>query len=188
MENFKLFLEESLKNIEIKYYNVDTVLGDELVRERVFCYELYHQMRNNQKLIPNKDITIFGEMDKRSVKIFDDEKPDFIFHEPGTEKNYLIMEVKNNFNKDTTYNDLKKLIKFIILHSYQYGIELYYRIPLEELKYKFKNNIEKSQLDIYIKTLTKNSKDILEKIYICHLEIINNQKNITFISLNDLLE
>lgn len=41
MEKFKLFLEESLKNIDYKYVEVKNVTGRSFSRERVFCYELY---------------------------------------------------------------------------------------------------------------------------------------------------
>ena len=46
MEQFNTIFRESTKNIESGYYQLP-VAGkeDPIYRERVYCYELYHQIR-----------------------------------------------------------------------------------------------------------------------------------------------
>ena len=69
------------------YYRLRTTYSEEgIVRERVFCYELYHRIRclqNNGRL---PCIHIHGEIDKSGHALFereDQKNPDFIFHVPG---------------------------------------------------------------------------------------------------------
>jgi hypothetical protein len=104
--------------IEDCYFRVQTASknGPTVVyRERVYCYELYHQLRN---AIPdNGEYTLMGELDKRGHEIFHGGKvPDFVFHVPGTMKgNLAVMEVKriDNNENDEIQNDCDKLRKFV---------------------------------------------------------------------------
>ena len=55
-----------------------------IVRERAFCYELYHQLR----LVQGEEhiLTLNGEIDKRGhmdYENIDKKNPDFVFHIPG---------------------------------------------------------------------------------------------------------
>jgi hypothetical protein len=64
-------------------------------RERVYCYELYHQMR----LLWPKDSVyrLNGEVDKVGHPYFGAggaPKPDLLVHQPGHRNNYAIGEVK----------------------------------------------------------------------------------------------
>lgn len=43
-EVYTRFLVHALKNIDRSYYQITTTYG-EIIRERVFSYEFYHQMR-----------------------------------------------------------------------------------------------------------------------------------------------
>jgi len=48
------------------YYKINTTSSaDGIVRERVFCYELYHQIRCLQNKRGLTDFNIHGEIDKR---------------------------------------------------------------------------------------------------------------------------
>ena len=92
-------------------------------RERIYCYELYHQLRLTLRCFP---YTLHGEMDKIGNPFIHREigalKPDFILHEPGTiENNLVVMEVKplNNTNKPQLKKDLDTLTKFIDLGYYR---------------------------------------------------------------------
>ena len=38
-------IKEAIEKIEKKFYNIISVNCGERIRERVFCYELYHQLR-----------------------------------------------------------------------------------------------------------------------------------------------
>lgn len=63
-------------------------------RERVYCYELYHQLR--LALPANFLYTLQGEVDKMGHPIITGGvKPDFILHKSGTmNDNFLVIEVK----------------------------------------------------------------------------------------------
>jgi hypothetical protein len=65
-------------------------------RERIYCYELYHQMRTEMENIQfSVPYVINGELDKAGTYQGILLKPDFIFHIPGdTEHNLLAIEVK----------------------------------------------------------------------------------------------
>ena len=38
-------IKRAVEKIEKKFYSIISVNGGERIRERVFCYELYHQLR-----------------------------------------------------------------------------------------------------------------------------------------------
>jgi len=196
MEKFKLFLEESLKNIDYKYVEVKNVTGRSFSRERVFCYELYHQMRCIQKLENDEymsNLTIFGEMDKAGITSFKCKKPDFIFHKAETNENYAIMEIKNNWLTSNIYKDLETLIQFKLIHNYKYGFYLFYTYPLQNLKNNLKTKIEKSILFQFAKNL-KSSLDIikfdeiLNDIYIVHFSATEEESISNFNTLKSFLE
>lgn len=71
-----------------------------MYRERVYCYELYHQMRC---LWPNNtDFYLNGELDKAAHPILcklgaDYAKPDLLIHRPGSMSgNHAVIEVKSS--------------------------------------------------------------------------------------------
>ncbi len=41
-------LKEAINSVQNSYYIIETIEGKK-IRERVFCYELYHQMRKIQE-------------------------------------------------------------------------------------------------------------------------------------------
>ena len=62
-------------------------------RERVYCYELYHQWRMHWP--KNFPFSLSGELDKSGHPLIRDKsKPDFLVHIPGQMTNLLIVEVK----------------------------------------------------------------------------------------------
>ena len=89
-----------MKLVGPEYFKIITTYNTGgIIRERVFCYELYHQLR---QILPKDDpITLHAEIDKRGHIDFgpdDRRNPDFIFHTPGTHKgNTLVIEVKGSF-------------------------------------------------------------------------------------------
>lgn len=90
-------------------------------RERVYCYELYHQLRLALKSFP---YSLQGEMDKDSHPIIRSKKPDFILHRSGTMyDNLVVMEVKSLNN--TSNNQLKKDLDTL---SYFLKDAQYYRV------------------------------------------------------------
>jgi hypothetical protein len=61
-------------------------------RERVYCYELYHQWR---AFFDNSRFSLAGEVDKLNHPLVRSKaKPDFLVHVPGGTENLLVLEVK----------------------------------------------------------------------------------------------
>jgi hypothetical protein len=169
-ELFISILREALDRIDQKYYRhilwkheqwfrtIDDIENQEereelreyLDRygERVFCYELYHQIR---KLMDdgyvdcevsndNEDVVLFqAELKKDQIgniihhfpqagtsldKVY---IPDFLLHSPGNFRHQeLIIEVKSNpyISKTMIKADLLKIYQFIRNYKYRYGIFL----------------------------------------------------------------
>ncbi|MEZ5417441.1 MAG: hypothetical protein R2708_08860 [Vicinamibacterales bacterium] len=64
-----------------------------IYRERVYCYELYHQWRMRWR--DQWPYSLSGEIDKAGHPIVrPNTKPDFLVHDPGTMRNLLALEVK----------------------------------------------------------------------------------------------
>ena len=63
-------------------------------RERVYCYEFYHQLR--RRLGQVSQYQVAGEIDKAGVRNeVEDLKPDLVVHQPGNHLgNYSVFEVK----------------------------------------------------------------------------------------------
>ena len=131
-DQFKDSLCRSIKNIESRYFQVIRYEGLPTWRERVYCYELYHQLRNY--LPKGFPYTLHGEIDKRGQEIICKEfekkpNPDFVVHQPGTKENLVIMEVKSSggISEDKIRKDMEKLKTFIdIPIGYKNGIFLVY--------------------------------------------------------------
>lgn len=100
-------------------------------RERVYCYELYHQMR---LVWPNGSLfTLSGEVDKSGHPLFrgnglDRAKPDFLVHMPGDMSgNHAIIEVKPiNAQRSGLKKDLKTLTAFRRYANYERALYLFY--------------------------------------------------------------
>ncbi len=102
--------------VDDAYMRLPVASADPQYRERVYCYELYHQWRCQW---PERfRYALSGETDKRNHayvhgKHLDDIKPDFLVHEPGNmdpDSNLLAVEVKPaNATSGNIVNDLQKL-------------------------------------------------------------------------------
>ena len=127
---FQESLQWAIKSMDQYYFRIAMAnLRGHRFRERIYCYELYHQLRLALQCFP---YTLQGEMDKIGHPIIHREigavKPDFILHEPGTMKNNLVvMEVKplNNTNRPQLKKDLDTLTRFLDLGYYR-AIHLIY--------------------------------------------------------------
>ena len=149
-------LESSTENITHNYFLLPIDGGDKVYRERVYCYELYHQLRCK---FPSKTgYEISGEIDKYGhPKIrnngLDRIKPDFLIHQPGNDNNLLIMEVKPITSSNSGIKkDLKSLTAFIRHANYKKAIYLFYgdgniEKVLKKIK-NLKNDSERKQIDI----------------------------------------
>lgn len=81
-------------------------------RERVYCYELYHQWRSHWP--QGFPFSLSGEIDKSGHPLIRNKtKPDFLVHIPGQMTNLLIVEVKpKNAIRSEMAEDLVKLTHF----------------------------------------------------------------------------
>lgn len=91
----------SMQQIEGKYFNFKVANNEEPIsRERVFCAELYHQMRN---MFDELNYDLNNEPNKKSHPIIEEEcgavDPDFIVHRIGSmgpDDNLAVIEVKTS--------------------------------------------------------------------------------------------
>lgn len=155
MKELDDILRKATANIDEMYFNLHIDGGDApIFRERVYCYELYHQMR----LLWPKTTNYFlnGEVDKSAHPILreidaNNAKPDLLVHTPGfMEGNYAIIEVKHIYaRKPGIIKDLKTLTKFTNQVSYQRGIYLIYGNSHEnEIMTRVSKAASESDIDI----------------------------------------
>jgi len=145
-------LNNAAKNMDPHYFQIP-VAGegeDELYRERVYCYELYHQLR--LELGDSFPYKLYGEVDKSGHPIIREaKKPDFIVHEPGNmDNNLLIMEVKSIVgakNENGLNTDLEKLRLFLDEYKYYRAIMLIYGSENGKLTDKIETKISEVKAD-----------------------------------------
>lgn len=100
-------------------------------RERVYAYELYHQLRS---IWPDDwDFVLNGEVDKQAHPLIhgdhlQDRKPDLLVHRPGDMTgNLVILEIKPvSATADDIAADLRKLTAFCRSARYRLGILLFF--------------------------------------------------------------
>ena len=149
-QQFSKCLMKAIQNIDAHYFQLPVAKNDELIyRERVYCYELYHQLR----LLLEDDFPykLDGELDKRGHAIISGgKKPDFVIHVPGEMgQNLVVIEVKtlvavkSDINK--LRNDFEKLGRFISEAKYYRAIMLIYGNANDNLPQNIKQEIESIQ-------------------------------------------
>lgn len=90
-------------------------------RERLYCYELYHQLRvrtEGHVVAGSPAYGLSGEMDKaglHAVIVNGKHKPDLIWHVPGKHLNAVVAEVKttSRWNHAGVKKDLQTLAAFL---------------------------------------------------------------------------
>ncbi|MCC7333855.1 MAG: hypothetical protein IT422_02090 [Pirellulaceae bacterium] len=123
-------LQTATAGVEARYFHLQVAGGTPVYRERVYCYELYHQMRKNWPV--DCQFHLNGEVDKQAHPILrrlgaDSAKPDFLIHNPGAmERNYAIIEVKHSMARAGVEKDLRTLDLFVREVRYQRAIYLIY--------------------------------------------------------------
>lgn len=96
MKQLTQILQGATAAIGAEYFLLPIHGAGPVYRERVYCYELYHQMR--LRWPPDSVYRLNGEVDKIGHPYFQDggePKPDLLVHEPGHGNNYAIIEVKS---------------------------------------------------------------------------------------------
>jgi hypothetical protein len=113
-----------------QYFQLPVAGRDPALYERVYCYELYHQMRSRW---PETKLFLTGEIPKRGHEIIMASigravVPDFLIHEPGNMgNNHAIMEVKSSqANALGIRKDLATLDQFCVQVGYQRAVYLFY--------------------------------------------------------------
>ena len=110
------WLIDASYEISKPYFQIPTAGGERIYRERVYCYELYHQWR--RRWDDRFPFLLCGELDKRGHtyikgKNLDNTKPDFLVHVPGEMTNLLVLEVKpSSGDIEEMAADLKKLTAY----------------------------------------------------------------------------
>jgi hypothetical protein len=137
IEPYINLIREAFRAIEPAYFRIQTTYEPTgIVRERAFCYELYHQIRLRMH---RHRLSLNGEIDKRGHIDFrqkDQRNPDFVFHIPGTHAgNTLVVEVKGRLDIDPAeiIKDLNTLLTFVDRYGYEGGVFLLYNHSFEEL-------------------------------------------------------
>ncbi len=123
-------LATASSRITPEYYQLPVADADAIYRERVYCYELYHQLRCLWEGFP---FSLGGEIDKAGHPRFKDgpytkAKPDLLVHMPGNmDGNLACIEVKP-FDRPVSEftSDLHKLMWFCRHAAYHRGIFLVY--------------------------------------------------------------
>lgn len=130
--NFDQLLKNATKAIEKEYFLLPvTEEPDPVHRERVYCYELYHQLRQRWNSWTDNKYCLNGEVDKARhpyAKSIGALKPDLLVHTPGSNDNYAVLEIKPaQASKDKILEDAKKLVAFTKMeHPYKRAILLVY--------------------------------------------------------------
>ncbi len=142
--------QEVGKYISNDYFFVHPAVRGEIVslyRERVYCYELYHQLRH--LLGDRSHYILMGEVDKRKFPAFSDFSviPDFIVHVPGIiEDNLVVIEVKTVDNLDRVAGDLNKLVEFKQTMQYYQAIILIFGKLTEQETSNTRQKVQKVNL------------------------------------------
>jgi hypothetical protein len=130
INRFLELMAEATARIPGHYFQLPVVgKEDPIYRERVYSYELYHQLRT---LLQAEDrlahYALSGEIDKGKHPIIRRCAPDLVLHDPGRMDNLVVVEVKPiNAALDGIGKDLDSLAYFVSpdVH-YQLGVELVY--------------------------------------------------------------
>ena len=131
MKELTAIIEDATAGVSPAYFNLNIDGGDFIYRERVYCYELYHQMR--LRWPAHTEFYLNGEVDKAAHPILralgaDRMKPDLLVHKPGCMAgNHAIIEVKSSeASIDGIRKDLETLSLFRGKVGYERAIYLIY--------------------------------------------------------------
>ena len=139
---FKTAFLHSIACIEEQYFVIPRYGNNGITyvqRERVYCYELYHQLRCH--LGDQFSYTVHGEIDKGGQQWIREQlthydpalqrtpNPDFVIHQPGNiavGTQLVAIEVKptKRLNLEKAQKDIRKLRAFVEAIGYQHAIFL----------------------------------------------------------------
>lgn len=138
MEELTKILAEATRAIAPGYFYLNIDGGDPIYRERVYCYELYHQMR--LRWPDGCPFYLNGEIDKSAHPILSElgvrySKPDLLVHTPGyMSGNHAIIEVKpDRATPAGVRKDIETLSIFLHKVGYRRAIYLIYGNAVDRL-------------------------------------------------------
>lgn len=153
-KEFDRILREASENVQTEWFKLPVSGGDAVYRERVYCYELYHQMRCRWP--PASACFLSGEVDKGGHSYFRSDapnrsgapNPDFLVHAPGDSRNYAVIEVKScegARKKKGIKKDIKTLIQFTkdIERPYDRAIFLIFGEEMEGVEDRVRHRLQK---------------------------------------------
>lgn len=154
IHQFYGILKTATSKIAKNYFKTKIVQNNkeiEVYRERIYCYELYHQMRIEWPFSDNHDLQ--AEVDKCGSALFSggilkSVKPDFLIHKAGNiDSNFIAIEVKSAeaSNRDIK-SDLNKLSGMKSMARYRHAIYLVFGEAAEEKANKIHELINKFQI------------------------------------------
>ncbi len=137
MHFFSQLLERASACVPEEYFQLP-IDGQEdpIYRERVYCYELYHQLR---AVWPEDSYySLAGEVDKSGHPLvrgngLDNSKPDFLIHIPGDMGgNFAVIEVKPiRAHRPAILKDIETLKNFVLHARYQRALYLFYGLETD---------------------------------------------------------
>ena len=130
------FIQSSMDKIGRSFFKVVTCGGMQpIARERVYCYELYHQMRCIQNQYPTlSNYILHAEIDKSGHPLIEKKiNPDMVIHFPGTMDNLAVIEIKSVKRIDCIIKDFKTLNYMLDSPEYKYGVFISTGFSLKEL-------------------------------------------------------
>ena len=132
MYGFDSVLAEAAAAVSKEYFLLPMRGSDSVYRERVYNYELYHQMRCRWR--EQCDYLLNGEVDKQQHPYFEGlgyPEPDFLLHVPGMHANFAAIEVESpGVAAGDNSKDLCTLIQF--RQWYERGLYLVYGVQSDE--------------------------------------------------------
>lgn len=160
MHRLDQLLSQAAAAIQRQYFQLP-VDGQEdpIYRERVYCYELYHQLRS---IWPEDcGYSLGGEVDKAGHRLIrgndlDNAKPDFLIHVPGDMGgNHAVIEVKPvRAAINTIRADIETLRNFRDYAGYQRAIFYIYGSPTHgnarERAIQFLNRLPGTKVEVWV--------------------------------------
>ena len=168
------FVLQAMNNVDDEYLNVkiavDYVGHKEIKRrERVYAYELYHQMRLIQEKKVKKEFTINGEIDKSGHKIIKEPfNPDFVIHQQGKMgENFCVVELKTINKKSGIQKDFHTITCMMHCYRYKIGVFAIAGVFLSDIKSKARKSFErffqlwkKKKCKLRIRNFRRNLKNV----------------------------
>jgi len=154
LRTFLGMLGDATSHVGAEYFRLPVHGSPAKYRERLYCYELYHQLRCALGEFP---FNLGGEIDKGGHPHFVDgpfprSKPDLLVHVPGSmNRNLAIVEVKRaTVRREAIRGDLLKLRWYCDHAAYSGGVFLVYgevRNP-DMLAQKIREAADKTSTDL----------------------------------------